>query len=99
MVFNEVNIMNESIKVTSIEVTRKNGETIVLTVSEARDLFDQLEEIFGEPKERTAVLPYPMYIERADPYWNRQIRCSSGNTSAVKMRNCGGQTTVVLKGV
>ena len=85
-------------KVSSIEVTRVNGETIVMSIDEARDLFDQLEKIFGEPKERTLNLPYPIYIERTNPYWEGQIWCSAGDSTAVKMRNCGGQNTVVLKG-
>ena len=51
--------MSQKLKVTSIALTTADGKRVELTISEARDLHDQLAEMFG-PK----IVNTPIVIER-----------------------------------
>jgi hypothetical protein len=51
----------EGLKVSSIELTTKEGVTVKLTIDEARALLAQLSELFGtNEKSRTVPMPIPM---------------------------------------
>ena len=61
------------LKLTKIELETANGFQVSLTMEEARELHEQLDALFGQPKEVTKFVPTaPIYIERwprwGDPY-------------------------------
>jgi hypothetical protein len=51
--------MSNKIQLTGMEITTKTGEKIVVSVEEAKELYDQLHKLFGEKP----VVSYPIYIE------------------------------------
>jgi hypothetical protein len=72
--------MKEKVQITKIEITTKDGVKIPLSISEARDLHGQLDELFG-PKE-IKNFPYaPIIIDRTiRPYWPEYYPSWRGNT-------------------
>lgn len=67
-------------KLTNITLVTKAGQTVELTINEARDLYEQLAELFG-PKYTPST---PIVIERDhwpwpgrwQPYWYESPTCS-----------------------
>lgn len=59
--------MGDTIKITKIEVTNKEGKGTELTLDEARDLYHQLHELFG--KTNVTFVVNPLYPYR-HPYWH-----------------------------
>ena len=70
------------VKLTKLELTTKDGKTVELTIDEAKDLHEQLHELFGA---KTVYLPSaPIYIEPyrwpySRPYWG--VTCESNGTT------------------
>ncbi len=71
--------MSRKLRLTKIELETKDGKKVSLSLDEARDLHDQLHDLFG--KKDTVYIPYtplpPVIIERdrypwrnpCTPYW------------------------------
>jgi hypothetical protein len=58
--------VSNKLKLTKIELTTKDGKKVELSLDEAKDLHDQLHELFGQ---KTVFVPgAPVIIER-DRYW------------------------------
>ena len=74
------------LKVTGLELETKDGKKVNLTLSEAKELHEQLDELFGSKYNPS----YPVYIDRwHQPYWyytNPTITtpayCGTANVSA-----------------
>lgn len=54
------------IKITNLELVTANGQPILISIEEAKDLYTQLHALFGE---KEVVKNYPVYVERPSPYW------------------------------
>lgn len=75
--------MADKLKLTTIGLTTKDGKRIELDVAEARDLYNQLHELFGRP---SYIPTWPIIIERdrypwAPPYrpwWQDQTTSAPG---------------------
>lgn len=69
----------QKIKVTKLEITTKGGETIALTMEEAKDLYTDLHDLFGKA---SVGLGYPIIIDRTyyPPfpyiYWYSSAGCN-----------------------
>lgn len=63
--------MSNKLKLTTIKLETKDGKAVELSLAEAKDLHDQLHELFGEKY----VPSIPIVIERERypwrPYWSR----------------------------
>jgi hypothetical protein len=61
--------MSGKIELSKLTLTTKEGSEIDLTVAEAKDLYEQLRQLF---EQKTVLLPSaPIFIERNHwPYWN-----------------------------
>lgn len=92
------------LKVTGLELETKDGKKVGLTLAEARDLHEQLDELFGKEVRDT------IYIDRYRPYWNQpwitwnshisstgHISDSNVTDASVSSNICN--TTVLLKTV
>jgi len=89
--------MSKKLKLTKIQLETKDGVQISLSLDEAKDLHDQLHELFG-----TKYAPnIPIYIDRyiptynpLRPYWDTQPYCSNGSitddSDSVMYRNASG---------
>lgn len=80
--------MNKKLKLTKLELETKNGTKIELSLDEARELHEQLHELFG--KETTVIPSAPVIIERdrwypPSPYYP-QVWCSA-DTAQLKGPN------------
>jgi len=60
--------MPEKVKVASIVVVFPSGERREMTLGEAKDLYDQLAELFGI---KQPVISVPVYVQR--DHWPRNI--------------------------
>ena len=61
---------NKKIKIESIKIKTSKGKEIILELEEAKELFDQLKELFGD---KTTYVPYsPIIIERWPKIWYDQ---------------------------
>jgi len=54
-------------EVSGIEIKSKSGKKIVISVEEAKDLYEHLNELFGK-KYMQPNLPFPVIIEKTHPY-------------------------------
>lgn len=61
--------MSNKLKITKIELTTKDGKKVELSLDEAKDLYGQLDELFGVKS--APYTPYsPIIIDRTvRPYW------------------------------
>lgn len=82
------------LKLTGIKVKNSDGEEIELTMEEAKDLHEQLDELFGK---ETITITQPVYIERERHYWEKPpYRWIWGTTTeSIPM---GNQTLCVQSG-
>ena len=77
--------MSRKLKLTKLELQTNDGKKIELTLDEAKDLHDQLHELFGD---KTVYVPgAPVIIERdrwlPRPHWNGwRITCDTNNRLA-----------------
>ncbi|HRV18809.1 MAG TPA: hypothetical protein P5317_12465 [Myxococcota bacterium] len=65
--------MDQKLRVTSIVLTTANGMRVELTIPEARELYDQLTEMFGKTPVNTPVIidrhHWPMPWRPYQPMW------------------------------
>lgn len=72
---------SKKLKLTKIELQTKDGKKVDLSLAEAKELHEQLHELFGEKVVR--VPGSPVIIDRyRDRYWNRPYVtwCSTGGS-------------------
>jgi hypothetical protein len=92
--------MSKKLKLTSIQLKTKDGEEITLLMDEARELYNQLHELFGD--KTTYVPSAPIIIERDrwlrpyQPYWQPYCtsdhgftQCSIEGKSGLDVTYCG----------
>lgn len=90
----------KKLKVTGLELETKDGKKVPLTLAEAKDLHEQLDELFG--KEVVYRPSHPIYIDRYQPYWNQpwitwcaasSSQSVSGSASSAVLCNTVGQSS------
>lgn len=58
------------IRITNLELTTSSGQIIGLSIEESKELYQQLHELFGSKEAPKEILkPYPVYVDRYNPYW------------------------------
>jgi len=57
--------MSNKLKLTKLEIKTKDGKRVSLTMEEAKELYDQLHELYGE---RIVVQPYQSIVIERDRY-------------------------------
>ena len=94
--------MSKKLKLTKITLQTADGKTVELSIQEAKELYEQLDDLFGEKTAPLAPLT-PIYIERpwrprgpcwTDPIWygNTKITCRSdtGMSMSLQGETVGG---------
>ena len=72
--------MSDKIKITGLELKTKDGKKVELTLEEAKELHEQLDELFG--KEVKYVPSTPIYVRswwETNPYPYYGVTCTSNN--------------------
>ena len=87
--------MSNKLKLTKLTLETKDGKPVELSIEEARELYSQLDELFGT---KTIYAPsLPVYIERHtwpqyQPFWHSTsgaINCSVEGSSGLKVSYSG----------
>jgi hypothetical protein len=92
----------KKLKVTGLELETKDGKKVALTLDEARELHEQLDDLFG--KEVQYVPSQPIYVrpwwERPDvpPYITCTVGPSTSNVSGIAKSNTTGMQVSYLSG-
>ena len=77
----------DKLQVTKIGFERRDGKKVELTIKEAKELYEQLHELFGD---KTVIIqndrPIIIYKERA-PDWRPWCPTWSGNTSDYTLKS------------
>ena len=74
----------KKLKVTGLELETKDGKKVGLTLAEAKDLHEQLDELFGKEVPGPA---YPIYIDRWRPYWQQPYYSWTTTTGGMQVSN------------
>lgn len=88
--------MSGKIELSKLTLTTKEGTEVDLTVAEAKDLYEQLRQLF---EQKTVFLPSaPIFIERNrwlywNPYEPRWVTCGSDGYSRV---TCSAQSGLAV---
>lgn len=59
--------MSNKIEITGLKLKTRDGKTVNLSLAEAKELHEQLDNLFGK---KTVYIPSnPIVIDRYSPYW------------------------------
>lgn len=92
--------MSNKLKLTTIKLETKDGKEVELSLAEAKDLHDQLHELFGPKfvpqapivieRDRYPWPCQPRWIEPASPTTHPwQVWCSTQHSSGLNVTMCG----------
>ena len=74
----------KKLKVTGLELETEDGKKVSLTLGEAKDLYEQLDELFSKEVPGPA---YPIYIDRYRPYWQQPYYSWTTTASGTQVSN------------
>ena len=83
--------MDNKLKLTRIELQTKNSKKIMLTIDEAKELYQQLDELFGD-KDTSSQIPI-IFHDYPWP-WTYPYRQVTYDSTSAKVESASGMTLI-----